>query len=74
MLAADEIQLSFGKQVEEMFNRSKTVIATMGEWELIDMKAYKHDLVNFDESKHEQLTYFVSPLYRLKHIYSLNEG
>ncbi|XP_042561284.1 5-hydroxytryptamine receptor 3A-like [Clupea harengus] len=57
---ADEIQLSFGKQVEEMFNRSKKVIATMGEWELIDMKAYKHDLVNFDESKREQLTYFIA--------------
>ncbi|XP_076131736.1 5-hydroxytryptamine receptor 3A-like [Alosa pseudoharengus] len=56
----DEIQLSFGNQVEEMFNRSKVVMATQGEWEFIDMRALKHELVNFEGTTRDQLKYYIT--------------
>ncbi|XP_076131728.1 5-hydroxytryptamine receptor 3C-like [Alosa pseudoharengus] len=57
---ADEIQLSYEKQVEEMVNLSKAVMATEGEWEFLGMTAYKHTLANFDESTRDQITYFIA--------------
>ncbi|XP_062412398.1 5-hydroxytryptamine receptor 3C-like, partial [Sardina pilchardus] len=56
----DEIQLSYDKQVEEMVNQSRAVMATEGEWEFMGMTAYKHTLVNFDESSRDQITYFIA--------------
>ncbi|XP_048108902.1 5-hydroxytryptamine receptor 3A-like [Alosa alosa] len=57
---ADEIQLSYEKQVEEMVNLSKAVMTTEGEWEFLGMTAYTHTLTNFDESTRDQITYFIA--------------
>lgn len=68
--AAGEIQLSFERPVNEIFNMSKDVMATQGEWDFIDMRALKHEFVDFEGTTRDQIKYYVSSLYSLK---SINE-
>lgn len=68
VIAAGEIQLTFGRQVEQMFNKSKAVMATEGEWDLIDMRALKHEFVDFEGTTRNQIKYYVSSLCSLKAI------
>lgn len=60
-LAAHEIKLTLGHTVGEIMNTSRDVMVTKGEWELLDMTVYEHELDIGVAARH-QITYYVSSL------------
>lgn len=49
----------FGKTVEEILERSNELMQTVGEWELLGITSYKHELVTFSGNTWDELTYYV---------------
>ncbi|XP_076131748.1 5-hydroxytryptamine receptor 3C-like [Alosa pseudoharengus] len=71
MHSADTVHMYFGRSVEEILQRSNELMQTMGEWELLGMTSYKHNLVTFDGNSWEELTYYIT-LRRRATLYVVN--
>ncbi|XP_076135328.1 5-hydroxytryptamine receptor 3E-like [Alosa pseudoharengus] len=70
MYNAASVRLSFGKPVEEVLKRSKELMETMGEWELLNITSSKGDLI-FESSAWDELTYHIT-LRRRATLYVVN--
>ena len=57
-----DIKVSLEWPVEEIIHRSLEVMTTMGEWELLDIKAQKEIMLAFNHSQDpiDQLAFYVS--------------
>ncbi|KAL2090123.1 hypothetical protein ACEWY4_014811 [Coilia grayii] len=64
------VRLSFAKPVEDILRQSKALMKTMGEWELLNMTSYKHNLVSYGSSW-DELIYYVT-LRRRATLYVVN--
>uniref|UniRef100_A0A8D3DXI4 5-hydroxytryptamine receptor 3A-like n=1 Tax=Scophthalmus maximus TaxID=52904 RepID=A0A8D3DXI4_SCOMX len=66
-----ELQIDLLSSAEDMFDFSKEVMATMGEWELIGITVKKFDLTGQDEETYQEIRFYIS-LRRRATLYVVN--